>query len=613
MYTPKKTFFTARDLEEKNDIASHITFAERLIYKYNWDEEAKGRFVSLLSRIRTKEEDEKLNLSVVGEFSTGKSTFINAIVRMPVLSSSAMQGTTVASTVIEYGDDYKMRLVFKDGHSEEYVFGTVEELSEKLGFYSTDSHVGKNLEKINVFMPSENLKKGIRIIDTPGTNALESWHEDVTVKTIKEFSDLSIVLVDATKPLPESLCLFVEDNLSDVLDGCIFVVTKIDLVREKERERVIEYVKVKLMQTFDIENPIVLPYVSTAFEEGATDGMKDVCLSSESRMMKHLASRRIMNQSNSMTELIDDMYTYISEQINEILKSYEKELEDILDSKSETLANFVEKQKKDRVSAFDITAKKHRAEFLSELYKISFYNQNMIVETIENMPTNDSLMDYIGTRLAPDCIRAANTILQNADNVYYKSAEWFRGEMQIFEDEFEKTFDNLKVLGVVVPEKSYSLPRAQISEENASITNRARNIALELEKEQYTKTGRFFGTFANIHRDTHSMLQLAQLKNNAKMKLGDSLGEYLGDMVQKAIIAFDNYICSMRECIKNEIDRYVILYQGEVNKKIDNEQGRQLLVETRVENIRMDISDLKRRKTALKALEEEIDIKLKEV
>ncbi len=613
MYTPKKTFFTARDLEEKNDIASHITFAERLIYKYNWEEDAKERFVSLLSRIREKEHDEKLNLSVVGEFSTGKSTFINAVVRMPVLSSSAMQGTTVASTVIEYGDEYGMRLVFKGGHCEEFRFETVEELGEKLGFYSTDPQTGKELEKIQVYMPSENLKNGIRIIDTPGTNALESWHEDVTVKTIKEFSDLSIVLVDATKPLPESLCLFVEDNLSDVLDGCIFVVTKIDLVREKERERVIEYIKVKLMQTFDIESPIVLPYVSTAFAEGASDDMKEMSIESEKRMMKHLANRRLANQSNSMTELIEDMYTYISEQINDILKSYEEELEDILDSKSENLAHFVKKQKEERVEAFDITAKKNRAEFLSELYKISFYNQNMIVETIDNMATNDSLMEYIATRLAPDCIRAANTILQNADNIYYKSAEWFETEMKVFEAEFEKNFDNLKVLGIIVPEKSYSLPRSQISEENANIANRARGIALELEKEQYTKTGRFFGTFANIHRDTHSLLQLAQLKNNAKMKLGDLLGEYLGDMVQKAIIAFDNYICSMRECIKSEIDRYVVFYRGEVTKKVDTENGRQMLVETRVENIRMDISDLERRKTALKALGEEIDIKLKEV
>lgn len=89
-------------ISEYVDISSHIQFAESLIDRYEWDKETKKRLVSQLQLIHNKEKDKCLNLSVIGEFSTGKSTFINALLGEELLIYSVIQGTTVVNTVIEY-------------------------------------------------------------------------------------------------------------------------------------------------------------------------------------------------------------------------------------------------------------------------------------------------------------------------------------------------------------------------------------------------------------------------------------------------------------------------------------------------------------------------------
>ncbi len=56
----------------------------------------------LIATIRHRGNDDRLYLGVVGEFSSGKSTFINALLREQFLDSSATEGTTVIPTFIEY-------------------------------------------------------------------------------------------------------------------------------------------------------------------------------------------------------------------------------------------------------------------------------------------------------------------------------------------------------------------------------------------------------------------------------------------------------------------------------------------------------------------------------
>ena len=102
-------------------------------------------------------------------------------------------------------------------------------------------------------MPSIILKNGYRIIDTPGTNSLELWHEEVTCRAIRELSDLSIILTDATQPMPATLMSFLDNTLGESVKNCAFVANKIDRIREKERNGIIKFIGKKICQNFYIE------------------------------------------------------------------------------------------------------------------------------------------------------------------------------------------------------------------------------------------------------------------------------------------------------------------------------------------------------------------------
>lgn len=55
------------------DIDSHIKYAIDIFNRYEWDNATKSNFEKQLNAILDKQNDKLLNISVIGEFQTGKS------------------------------------------------------------------------------------------------------------------------------------------------------------------------------------------------------------------------------------------------------------------------------------------------------------------------------------------------------------------------------------------------------------------------------------------------------------------------------------------------------------------------------------------------------------
>lgn len=62
--------------------------------------------------------DERFNLVIIGEFSRGKSTFINALLGTNILPASANPTTNIISKIV-YGKQPKYVLFYKDGKQQE--------------------------------------------------------------------------------------------------------------------------------------------------------------------------------------------------------------------------------------------------------------------------------------------------------------------------------------------------------------------------------------------------------------------------------------------------------------------------------------------------------------
>ena len=146
-------------------------------------------------------------LVVAGEFNSGKSSFINALLGERVLPEGVTP-TTDRINVLRAG----------------------AEVSEHLleAFLLERTHPAELLREIN-------------IVDTPGTNAIIRRHEELTRDFVPR-SDLVLFVTSADRPFTESERGFLE-QIREWGKKIVFIINKIDiLTRPEEREEVIRYV-----------------------------------------------------------------------------------------------------------------------------------------------------------------------------------------------------------------------------------------------------------------------------------------------------------------------------------------------------------------------------------
>jgi len=138
--------------------------------------------------------DELFLLVVVGEFNAGKSAFINALIGQPVMQEGVTP-TTAVITILEYGET-----------------------------------AGQLMPQANVCVvkaPVDILRE-IRIVDTPGTNAIIREHEAMTSEFVPR-ADLVFFVTSADRPFTETEREFM-DRIRTWGKKIVIVVNKSDIL-----------------------------------------------------------------------------------------------------------------------------------------------------------------------------------------------------------------------------------------------------------------------------------------------------------------------------------------------------------------------------------------------
>jgi small GTP-binding protein len=147
-------------------------------------------------------------LVIAGEFNSGKSSFINALIGERVLPEGVTP-TTDRINLLRWGPEVS------------------EQLRE--AFLLERTHPAEVLRELNV-------------VDTPGTNAIIRRHEELTRDFLPR-SDLVLFVTSADRPFTESERAFLE-QIREWGKKIVFVVNKIDiLTRPEERDEVVRYVE----------------------------------------------------------------------------------------------------------------------------------------------------------------------------------------------------------------------------------------------------------------------------------------------------------------------------------------------------------------------------------
>lgn len=131
-----------------------------------------------------------MQIMFMGEYNTGKSTFINALMKKNVVSVNCIATTSII-TKLRYGIDDKLIIHYLDGTQKE------EDINHFIN-YTVENKAHHELQAdisyVERYMPNDFLKK-ITIIDSPGLESGIQKHTDVT-KMFMSQADSAIWMFD---------------------------------------------------------------------------------------------------------------------------------------------------------------------------------------------------------------------------------------------------------------------------------------------------------------------------------------------------------------------------------------------------------------------------------
>lgn len=632
--THAPAFFSWENIGELAHLEEHLEFARLLIDKYRWEEDVRKEFQARMDVLRKKQGDRQLNISVIGEFSSGKSTFINALLRMNLLESGSLQGTTVAATLIEYGEEYRLSVQWQDGRGEVFLFPDLLALRKKLNELAAWNEEARALSVLRVSLPSPTLQNNrLRIIDTPGLDANTPWHQQVTIRTLQEYSDLSLILVDAVRPLPDSLCSFIQQKMASILEQCAFVITKVDMIPPRELKAMQKFVEKTAAARFSLAAPLVLSYASLdvlrtvapdEFDPGKYPQDPALSIENEGKLMAHSARQRAAAQAKKLLSLMDGIYAAMSGRMGDLRAELEDRLLVLKNTQQMDLTDFVAKQKRLQAQFYEIGVAAYREKVAEAGRQQDLIEaaQQAILERIENQGSTDRLNEYMHEQIAGDCKQEAEKIcraFQEYAGEKNPPAQAFRRRIDDFQRAFRLYFRDLKCLqpdqirvDAILPE--IEMPKIReidlagvytkdmVKKENRWAGGGAAAgaaIGTAVAPGVGTIIGAAVGFVGGLFGADKAGVNIAEMKKNTRLKLEEPLIRYFTEVQENVISQLAAYTDGVGKRIDTEIDRYLEAYQHTVDGWIEEEKIRQYEMEKEIDAVEADRRRIDTRRESL--------------
>lgn len=244
--------------------AQHVDFVERLVGLFDPRDPGRGDWRTRIRHVRERLADDHCYLAVLGEVSSGKSTFLNALVGAELFASHTRR-TTGAAVRVSHGPRLRVLADFHDGRhwwtdtapagdwqrlrpAEEAIGEGLDsarisrlldrmDARQALGVLTTDPTVAPRVAGVRVEFPSPLLADGLVLIDTPGTasEGEEGRRHSAVARAAVEEADAAVVVCRQDKFLASTLVDFLTDSLDEgLLARCAFVVTRADQAEDIE-------------------------------------------------------------------------------------------------------------------------------------------------------------------------------------------------------------------------------------------------------------------------------------------------------------------------------------------------------------------------------------------
>ena len=310
----------------------------------------RTEFLTPLQAIEKRFLDPYFYLSIIGNFSSGKSTFLNALLDMDLLSVDDLP-TTAIPTFIRWdrssvlkargagnsaGADTKnpcIKVILTDGKSyyldnlsgndtnrfmKETKISIPEDIGNRIDYITTRNELASKIQRVELSFPERPEFRNFCLIDTPGINPGQesnAAHILNTQSILRETSDCAIILYPGMNTMTANTKKFVEDNADHLLGNAIVLLTKMDLIPRKDWDKIYQYTVKILRDQFHQEQPLVYmisAWLTQEFQSGrnTTEEAQNYAESftaTAKEIMQTLRTRRIEIVSRRLLQLMNNL------------------------------------------------------------------------------------------------------------------------------------------------------------------------------------------------------------------------------------------------------------------------------------------------------------------
>lgn len=322
------------------DFNKYISFIDGVLSAITLSDKKRKEFTDMRNKVVERYNDPNLYLSMLSDFSSGKSTIINKLIGKKLLKTANLATTSVPTYIKNCsGDKTEITVETVDGISYDLSKASQLQSFEKLigmelpkeeqrivSALTTDEVFNKLkndaifrlVDKVTVKVPYESGVDNLCIIDTPGVNPGSentSQHSERTKKILSDTADSLIILFPATQNYTAGFQEFLEENAREFLDDAIFVVTLMDLIEdEEERKEVIEDTRNRLQSHFKLKNPNIL--YCAAQKAGKDEYWTEQFEEFKSTLYSHLREHREQAVNRTLGDLLRKLLEEINIEIN---------------------------------------------------------------------------------------------------------------------------------------------------------------------------------------------------------------------------------------------------------------------------------------------------------
>ncbi|OPY72346.1 MAG: Bacterial dynamin-like protein [Syntrophorhabdus sp. PtaU1.Bin058] len=192
-----------------------------------------------------------IDVAILGQFKAGKSSFLNSIIGRSILPVGVIPVTTVI-TRLSYGPSEKATVKYFDGKRSTIALSEVGEFISEAKNKANE----KNVEVVDIELPSLEPYTGLRLVDTPGLGSIFKYNTEISEEWLPEVG-AAIIAISSDRPLSENDLNLIRE-LMEFTPKVVLLLTKVDLLSETQQKEVVAFFRDSLRHEFNKDFQILL-------------------------------------------------------------------------------------------------------------------------------------------------------------------------------------------------------------------------------------------------------------------------------------------------------------------------------------------------------------------